>query len=104
MGAIIIMIDSTKDGLQMDYDAAEAAISERTKAIIPVSLGGVPCDCERLFFAAERKRHLFRPANPIQEAMGRGSPFARTPIGFSTDAAPPSGFFCLFSRKKHRIG
>ena len=42
VGATPIMIDCQKDSLEMDYDAVEAAITERTKAIIPVDLAGIP--------------------------------------------------------------
>jgi dTDP-4-amino-4,6-dideoxygalactose transaminase len=55
----------------MDYDQMEAAITEKTKAIIPVDLGGVVCDYDRIFKAVENKKHLFKPSNKIQEAMGR---------------------------------
>lgn len=71
VGAKIIMIDCQKDSLEMDYDAVEAAITEKTKAIIPVSLGGVPCDYERLFKIVEKKKNLFKPNSDIQKAMGR---------------------------------
>ena len=55
----------------MDYDAMEAAITEKTKAIVPVDLAGIICDYDRIFQAVENKKHLFKPSNPIQEAMGR---------------------------------
>ncbi len=71
VGAKIVMIDCQKDSLEMDYDAVEAAITEKTKAIIPVSLGGVPCDYDRLFEIVEKKKSLFKPNNEIQKAMGR---------------------------------
>lgn len=71
VGAKIVLIDSQKDNVEMDYDALEAAINERTKAIIPVDLGGVPCDYARIFEIAERKKHLFKPANDLQRAIGR---------------------------------
>lgn len=71
VGAKIIMIDSQKNSLEMDYDAVESAITERTKAIIPVDLGGVPCDYDRIFEIVERKKNLFRPSNEIQKAIGR---------------------------------
>ena len=69
--AKIVMIDSQPDNLEMDYDAMEAAITERTKAIIPVDLGGVPCDYARIFEIIERKRNLFQPFNELQQAIGR---------------------------------
>ncbi|MBE6694787.1 MAG: DegT/DnrJ/EryC1/StrS family aminotransferase [Ruminococcaceae bacterium] len=71
IGARIVLVDTQKDGYQMDYDALEAAITEKTKAIIPVDLGGVPCDYDRLFEIVERKKGLFRPNGKIQEALGR---------------------------------
>lgn len=76
-GATVIFVDSQKDGdlvthiPEMDYDAMEAAITEHTKAIIPVDIGGIMCDYERIYQAVENKKHLFKPTNPIQEAIGR---------------------------------
>ena len=70
-GATVVMVDCQKNSLEMDYDRMEAAITERTKAVVPVDLGGIPCDYERVFRAVERKNHLFRPASPVQEALGR---------------------------------
>ena len=71
VGAKIVFIDCQPDSLEMDYNAAEAAINERTKAIIPVDLAGIPCDYDRIMAIAERKRSLFQPANDIQRAIGR---------------------------------
>ncbi len=71
VGAKVIMIDCQKDSLEMDYDALEAAITEKTKAIIPVDLGGIPCDYDRIFEIVERKKSIFKPANNIQEKLGR---------------------------------
>ena len=71
VGAKIVMIDCQKDSLEMDYDAVEKAINEHTKAIIPVSLGGVPCDYDRLYEIVEKKKNLFKPNNDIQKALGR---------------------------------
>lgn len=71
VGAKIVLIDTQKNSLQMDYDALEAAINENTKAVIPVDLGGVPCDYDRIFDIVQRKKGLFKPANDIQSAMGR---------------------------------
>lgn len=76
-GATVIFVDSQKDGNpithipEMDYEAMETAITERTKAIIPVDLGGIMCDYERIYQIVENKKHLFKPSNPIQEAIGR---------------------------------
>ncbi len=87
-GAKIVFVDIQKDGNpnthapEMDYDKLETAISEKTKAIIPVDLGGIVCDYDRIFEIVERKKNLFRPlddySNPladlssrIQKAIGR---------------------------------
>ena len=83
VGAELKMIDVQKDSLEMDYDALEEAITERTKVIIPVDLGGVPCDYDRIFEIVEKKKVLFRPNNEIQRAMGR--------ISVNTDAAHAFG-------------
>ena len=82
VGAKVVLIDSQKDSLEMDYDAVEAAINENTKAIIPVDLGGVPCDYARLFEIVERKRGLFRPTSEIQQALGRIAIMADTAHAF----------------------
>lgn len=71
IGAKLVLIDTQKDSLEMDYDAVERAINEHTKAIIPVDLGGVPCDYERLFAIVNSKRNLFQPKSTIQEVLGR---------------------------------
>ncbi len=71
VGAKVVMVDCQKDSLEMDYDALAAAITERTKAIIPVDLAGIPCDYDRIFDIVEQKKSLFRPTTPIQEKIGR---------------------------------
>lgn len=82
VGARLVLIDTQPDTLEMDYDRVEAAITERTKAIIPVDLGGIPCDYQRLFEIVNRKRHLFHPASAIQEALGRVAVMADTAHAF----------------------
>ena len=71
VGAKIILVDTQKDSLEMDYDALEKAINKNTKAIIPVDLAGVPCDYDRIFDIVERKKNLFRPKGELQSAIGR---------------------------------
>lgn len=71
VGAKVVLIDTKKDSWEMDYDMMADAINERTKAIIPVDLGGVPCDYDRIFDIVDSKKHLFRPNNDIQKAIGR---------------------------------
>ena len=71
VGAKLVMVDTAEDSVQMDYDRLEAAVTERTKVIIPVELGGVVCDYDRLFQIVENKKPLFHPSNEIQEKIGR---------------------------------
>ena len=82
VGAKIVLVDTQKNSLEMDYDALEKAITERTKAIIPVDLAGIPCDYDRIFEIVERKRSLFCPNNEIQTAMGRVAVLADTAHAF----------------------
>ena len=71
VGATLRLVDVAPGSFHMDYDRLEAAITEKTKAIIPVDIAGIPCDYDRLFDIVERKKALFRPSNPLQEAYGR---------------------------------
>lgn len=82
VGANIVLIDIQKDSLEMDYDALEAAITEKTKAIIPVDLAGIPCDYDRIFEIVERKKKLYKPNNEIQSALGRVAVMADTAHAF----------------------
>ena len=96
VGATPVMVDVAPDSYQMDYDAMEAAITERTKAVIPVDLGGVPCDYDRIFAAVEAKRDLYHPAEGLQQAFDRcivitdaahayGASYKGTPVGSVAD-------------------
>lgn len=71
VGAKIVLVDVQEDSLEMDYDKLAEAITEKTKVIIPVDLGGVPCDYDKIFSIVEAKKSLFHPANKLQEAIGR---------------------------------
>ena len=82
VGAKLVLVDVQKDSLEMDYDALEKAITEKTKVIIPVDLGGVPCDYDRIYEIVEKKKHFFKPNNKIQKAMGRISVNADTAHAF----------------------
>ena len=82
VGAKLVLIDSQKNSLEMDYEQVAEAITEKTKAIIPVDLAGIPCDYDRLFAIVEEKRGLFRPANKIQKALGRVAIMADTAHAF----------------------
>lgn len=71
VGAKIVLVDTGVDSYQMDYDKLEEAITEKTKAIIPVDLAGVMCDYDKIFEIVNRKKALFKANNEIQEAIGR---------------------------------
>ena len=82
VGAKIVLVDTQADSLEMDYKKLEAAITERTKAIIPVDLGGIPCDYARIYAIVEGKRSLFTPNSDIQKALGRVAIMADTAHSF----------------------
>lgn len=71
VGAKIVLVDTAPGSYEMDYERLAAAVTERTKAIIPVDVGGILCDYARVFSIVEGKRALFTPANEMQERLGR---------------------------------
>lgn len=71
VGAKIVLIDTAKDSYEMDYEKLEEAITERTKAIIPVDLAGIMCDYDKIFEIVNRKKDLFKANSKLQEAIGR---------------------------------
>lgn len=71
VGATPVLIDCSSDSIEMDYDKMAEAITEKTKAIMPVDLAGIVADYDKVFTAVESKKHLFRPTNDIQKAYGR---------------------------------
>ena len=81
-GAKVIFVDSQKDNCEMDYEKVAAAITEKTKAVVAVDLGGIVADYDKLYAAVESKRSLFRPKQGddlgarIQQAIGRVLVFA----------------------------
>lgn len=87
-GATVKFVDIQKDGdinthaPEMDYEKLEEAITERTKAIVTVDLGGIVCDYDKVFEIVEKKRNLFKPfddhkdplsdlSSRIQQSIGR---------------------------------
>lgn len=71
VGARPVMVDCAPGSFEMDYDKMAEAINERTKAVMPVDLGGIVADYDAVFSAVESKKNLFRPKNDIQKAFGR---------------------------------
>ena len=85
VGAKIVMIDTQADCLEMDYDAVEKAVNEKTKAIIAVDIAGIPCDYDRLFEIAKSKKGLFNPKTELQKAIGRIAVLADTAHSFGAE-------------------
>lgn len=71
VGATPVLVDVANDSFEMDYEQLEAKITSKTKAIIPVDLGGVICDYDKIYEIVNRKKSLFIPSNEIQEKIGR---------------------------------
>ncbi|MBO5622676.1 MAG: DegT/DnrJ/EryC1/StrS family aminotransferase, partial [Butyrivibrio sp.] len=99
--------DKTTHAPEMDYEKLEAAITEKTKAIIPVDLGGIVCDYEKIFEIVERKKDLFVPlddhtdsfadlSSRIQQALGR--------IAVVCDAAHALGASRVIKGRKKYVG
>lgn len=80
----------------MDYDALEAAITENTKAVIPVDLAGIPCDYDRIFDIVEKKKALFRPKTELQKLIGR--------VAVVADAAHAVGAKAIFRGEWKMVG
>ena len=71
VGCKLVLVDSQKDNVEMDYDKLVAAITEKTKVIAPVDLGGIVADYDRVFEIVEAKKGLFKPNNALQAKIGR---------------------------------
>lgn len=71
VGAKVVLCDINEENFEMDYDMLEGLINEKTKAIIPVDIGGIPCDYDRIMKIAESKRGIFRAKGKLQEMIGR---------------------------------
>lgn len=81
-GAKVVFVDSQKDNCEMDYEKVAAAITEKTKAVVAVDLGGIICDYDKLYAVVESKKELFRAKEGdslgarIQQTKGRVLVFA----------------------------
>lgn len=71
VGAKLVLVDTQEENLEMDYEKLKDSINEKTKVIIPVDLGGVPCDYDKIFEIVEEKKNLFKANNEIQKAYNR---------------------------------
>lgn len=70
-GAKPILVDCRSEDFLIDYDAVASAITEKTKAIIPVDVAGIPCDYETLFKIVNDKKSIFKPKSELQKKFGR---------------------------------
>lgn len=71
VGAKIVLVDTALDSFEMDYSMLADAITEKTKVIIPVDLGGKMCDYDKIYEIVESYKHLFRVNNEIQSMFNR---------------------------------
>lgn len=98
VGAKIVLSDTKENSFEMDYDNIENLITDKTKAIIPVDVGGVPCDYGRIFEIVEKKKSLFKPNSKLQEAIGRVAILADTAHSFgATQNGVKTGALADFS-------
>lgn len=82
VGAKLVLVDTAPGSYQMDYDKLQQAITERTKAIIPVDIAGVMCDYDKIFEIVNAKKQLFHADNAYQAALGRILVLADSAHGF----------------------
>ena len=85
IGATVVLVDTQENSLEMDYTKLEAAITEKTKAVIPVDIAGIPCDYDRIFEIVERKKALFTPESDVQAALGRVAVMADAAHSFGAE-------------------
>jgi dTDP-4-amino-4,6-dideoxygalactose transaminase len=95
VGCKVVMVDSQKDNVEMDYEKLADAITEHTKVICPVDLGGIVCDYDQIFAVVEAKKKLFRPANEIQRKIGR--------IIVAADDAHAFGAWKMVTQKSQKL-
>ena len=94
VGATLKMVDVQTICLEMDYDKLADAITEKTKVVVPVDLGGIVCDYDRIFEVIEAKKHLFHPSNELQKKIGR--------VIVSADCAHAFGAWRKFTLKSQK--
>lgn len=85
VGAKLVLVDTKKDSYEMDYEQLEAAITEKTKAVIPVDIAGVICDYDKIYEIVNKKKRLFHANNEIQEKIGRVAVIADAAHAFGAE-------------------
>lgn len=91
-GATPVFVDSNPTDFNLSLAAVQAAITPRTKVIMPVDIGGLPCDYQALYQVIEAQQHLFVVNSPQQAQLGR--------ILLAADAAHSFGA----KYQNHRVG
>ena len=71
VGAKIVLVDTAPGSFEMDYGQLAEAITERTKMIIPVDIGGKMCDYDAIYNVVESKKELFKANNELQALFNR---------------------------------
>lgn len=94
VGATLKMVDVQTDCLEMGYDKLADAITEKTKVVVPVDLGGIVCDYDKVYEVVEAKKHLFHPSNELQKKIGR--------VIVSADCAHAFGAWRKVTRKSQK--
>ena len=98
VGAKLVLVDTAKDSCVIDYNKLREAITERTKAIIPADIAGIPCDYDRIFSIVEEKKHLFVPKGRLLQALGRIAVIADAAHAFGAmSQGKPCGSIADFS-------
>lgn len=98
VGAKVVLVDVEPGTFHIDYAQLESAITEKTKVIVPVDIGGVPCDYDKIMEIVNRKKNLFRPKNRIQRAIGHVIVMADCAHGFgATYHGKPAGSLTDFT-------
>ena len=98
VGAKIVLVDCLPDSVLIDPEAVRNAITDKTKAVIPVDIAGIPADYNSIYKAIEDRKELFCPANEIQKELGRvaiiadcahslGARYHGRPVAVSADIA-----------------
>ena len=71
LGATPILVDSEKGKFNIDLEDLEKKITSKTKVIMPVDIGGFPCDYEAIKEVILRKHPLFIPKNDNEKKLNR---------------------------------
>lgn len=85
VGAKLVLVDTAPGSYEMDYDKLSDAITEKTKAIIPVDIAGVMCDYDKIFEIVNSKKKLFKANNEIQRKLGKILVLADSAHGFGAE-------------------